>query len=147
MSIGAASSVTNGSRNSLEGRASLSDDQNTVRTLSEDATWSVETDGDGAHNLLHAPPPTDISNVPDSNALLWPLFTTDTDWQFDFDMPFTEEHSSASTVASSMALNEVNMSQFYNQPTQGLDSAGCSRDLIEYLSLSEKVSTDAAFLA
>lgn len=88
-----------------------------------------------------------MNNVTDSNALVWPLFTTDADWQFDFDMPFTEEHSSASTVASSTALNELDLSQFYNQPTQGFDSAGCSRELIEYLSLSEKVSTDATFLA
>ena len=146
-STGAANSLTNGSRNSLQGRASLPDDQNTVWTLPEDATWSVERDGDGTHNLPPAPPPTDISNVPDSNAFSWPLFTTDTDWQFDFDIPFTAEHTSASTGASSTALTELDMSQFYNRPTQGFDSAGCSGELIEYLSLSEKVSTDAAFLA
>ncbi len=151
-STGAANSRTNGSRNILQGRASLSDNQNIVRTLPEDATWSVETDRDGTHNLPPPPPPppppsTDISNVPDSNAFSWPLFTTDTDWQFNFDIPFTAEHTSASTGASSTSLTELDMSQFYNRPTQGFDSAGCSGELIEYLSLSEKVSPDAAFLA
>lgn len=144
-STGAAKSLTNGSRNSLQGRASLSDDQNTVRTLLEDATWSVETDQDGTHNLP-APPPTDISNIPDFNAFSWPLFTTDTDWQFDFDIPFTAEHTSASTGASSTAFTELDMSQFYNRPTQGFDSAGCSGELIEYFSLSKKVSTECCIL-
>lgn len=146
-STGAASSLESGSRNSLQGRASISDDQSTVQNLPEDATWSVETDEDGSHNYLPPPPPTDINNVLDSNAFFWPLFTTDSQWQFDFDIPFTAEHTSASTGASSTAFTELDMSPFDNRPTQGSDSAGCSKELIEYLSFSEKVSTDTAFLA
>lgn len=146
-STGAANSLANGSRNSLQQGTFLSDDQNTVRTLPEDATWSLVTDADGTHNIPPAPTPTDTSNVPDSNTFGWPLFMTDPDWQFDFDIPFTAEHTSASTGTSSTPLTELDVSQFYNRPTQGFDSAGCSRELIEYLSLGEKVSIDDAFLA
>lgn len=146
-STGAANSLANGSRNSLQQGAFLSDDQNTIRTLPEDATWSLETNADGTHNIPPAPTPTDISNVTDSNAFCWPLFMTDPDWQFDFDIPFTAQHTSASTGASSTPLTELDTSQFYNRPTQGFDSAGFSRELVEYLSFSEKVSTGAAFLA
>ena len=143
-SIGPAKSLKNGSRNSMQERASFSDDQNTVRTLTEDAAWSVATDADGTYNLLQAPLLTDLSNVADSNAFPWPLFTTDTDWQFDFDIPFTDDPTSASGDTSSIALTELDMCQYSNRPTQGLDPAGCSRELIEYLGLGEKVSTDAA---
>lgn len=146
-STGAANSLTIGSRDSLQGRASLLDDHNTERTLPDNATWSIESDRDVTHNLPPSPPPTDIINVSNSNALSWPLFTTDTDWQFNFDTPFTAEQTTASTGASSTTLTELDMSQFYIPPTQGFDSGGCPRELLEYLSFSEKVSTDAAFLA
>lgn len=145
-STGAANSLANGSRNGLQQGAFLSDDQHTIQTLSDDATWSLETDPDGTHNVPPAPTPTDISNVPDSNAFSWPLFMTDPDWQFDFDIPFTAQHTSASTGPSPSPLTELDTSQFYNRPTQGFDSAGYSRELVEYLSFSEKVSTGAAIL-
>ena len=146
-STGADSSLTIGSRDSLQGRASLLDDHNTVRTLSDNATWNIESDGDVTHNLPPSPPPTDIFNVPDSNALSWPLFRTDTDWQFNFDAPFTAEQTSASTGAASTTLTELDMSQTYIPPTQDIDSGGCPRELLEYLSLSEKVSKNDAFPA
>ncbi|MCJ1321198.1 hypothetical protein MMC15_006542 [Xylographa vitiligo] len=142
-----ANPLVNGLCNSLPGRPSLSDHRNTVRTVPEDAAWSIATDRNGALDLPPVPPPTDIRIVPDSDAFSWPLFTTDADWEFDFDIPFTAEQTSASTDASSTVLNELEVSQLYNRPTQGFDSAGCSGQLIEYLSLSEKVSIDTAFLA
>ena len=146
-STGAASSLTIGSRDSLQGRASLLDDHNNVRTLPDNATWHIESDGDVTHNLPPSPPPTDIINVPDSNAISWPLFRTDTDWQFNFDTPFTAEQTGASTGAASTTLTELEMSQFYISPTQDFDSGGCPRELLEYLSLSEKVSNDDALPA
>ena len=146
-STGPANSLTNGSHDSLLGRASLLDDHNTARILPENATWSIESDLDVTHNLPPSPPPTDIINVSNSNALSWPVFTTDTDWQFNFDTPFTAEQTTASTGASSTTLTELDMSQIYIPPTQGFDSGGCPRELLDYLSLGEKVSTDAAFLA
>lgn len=146
-STGAADSLSNGFQRSQQGKAFLSDDQNTVWTLPESATWSAETDHDGTVNPSSAPPPTDVSNVPGPNPFSWPLFTADTDWQFDFDIPWTAEHTSASTDTSSAALTELDISQSYNQPTQGSDSTGCSEELIEYLSLSEKVSIETAFFA
>lgn len=145
-STGTANSFTNGARNILQGRAALSDNQNTVRTLPEEAAWGVETDQDDTFNLP-PPPSTNISNLPHYNAFSWPLFATDTDWQFDFDIPFTAEPTSASTGASSTALTELDMSQSYDRPTQGVDSAGCSGEWIGYLCLNEKVSPDAACLA
>lgn len=80
---------------------------------------------------------------PESDGSFWPLFPTDTDWQLDFDLPFTTEPNSASTGGTSAALSELDLSQLYNQSTQDCDSAGVSRELIDYLSLGEKVSTDA----
>ena len=98
-STGAATSIAIGSRDNLQGRASHLDDHNTARTLPDSATWNTESDGDVIHNLTQSPPPTDIINVPDSNTLSWPLFTTDTDWQFNLDTPFTAEQTIASTGA------------------------------------------------
>lgn len=156
-STGPVNPLTIGSCNILQGRAPLSEDnQNLGRTLPENSAWSVQTDGDSTHSLPPAPPPTDISSVPDSNGSFWPnadgsfwpLCPTDTNWQLDFDLPFaTEPDSGASTGATSTALSELDLSQLYNQPTRGCDSAGVSRELIEYLSLGEKVSTDATILA
>ena len=146
-STGPANSLTIGSRDSLLGRASLLNDHNTVRTLPDNATWSIESDRNVTHNLPPSPTPTDIINEPSSNALSWPLFTTDTNWEFNFDTPFTAEQTTASTVASSTTLTELDLSQICIPPTQGFDSGGCPRELLEYLSLGEKVSTDAAFLA
>lgn len=146
-STGAASPLTIGSRDSLQGRASLLDDHNNVRTLPDNATWNIESDGDVTHNLPPSPPPTDIINVPDSNAIPWPLFRTDTDWQFNFDTPFIAEQTGASTGAASTTLTELEMSQFYISPTQDFDSGGCPTELLEYLSLSGRVSNDDAFPA
>lgn len=120
----------------------LPDDQYTVRTLPEEATWSAETDRDGTLNLPPATAQTDTSNVPDPNEFAWPLFTTDTGWQFDFDVPM----NSASTDAHSSALTELDMSQFYNRP-QGFDSTECSGELMGYSNLIGKVSNDPAFCA
>lgn len=147
-SAGAADTLANESHNSLQGGPSISDDQNTIQTLpdefGEDATWSIEIDKDNIDNL--APPPTNIRSIQDPNAFSWPLFPTDTDWQFDFDIPLTAENTSASTVASSTALPELDLSPFYSRSTQGFDSTGSSGELIGSLSLNEKVSPNAAFL-
>lgn len=87
-----------------------------------------------------------MSSVPESNGSLWPLFTTDTDWQMDFADQLTTEPNSAVIGATPIAVNELDLSQSYNQPTQGSESSGLSRGLIEYLNLSEKVSTNATIL-
>lgn len=144
-STGAATSLTNGPHNILQGRTSLSDDRNTARTLPEDGTWSVGTGQDGIHNLPPAPPGTATSNTTDSNGFSWSLFAPDTDWQFDLGLPFAPDHPSASTGPGSTALTDLEMSRFYNQPSKGFDSAGCSGDLLEYLNLSEKVSGSTTF--
>ena len=146
-STGPPISITHDSRNSSRGSIALSDYQTTVRTLPAHATWGMEADRDGTYNLPPAPPPTDIGTVSDSNAFPWPDFSTDIDGQFDFDIPFTGTHPSTSTTASSTALAELDMSHLYNRPTHGFDAAGCSGELMEYLSLGEKVSTNTAFLA
>ena len=156
-STGPVTPLINGPCNILQGKAPFSEDNlNLGRNLPEISTWSVQTDGDSTHSSLPpAPQLTDISSVPDSNGSFWPdsdgsswpLFPTDTDWQLDFDLPFTTAPNSASTGGTSAALSELDLSQLYTQSTQGCDSAGISRELIEYLSLGEKVSTDATILA
>ena len=152
MANGPINSPMKGSRNVLQGRAPFSEDnQNLGRTVSENSAWTVQTDG---HSLPPAPPPTELSCITDpigsfwpaSDGPVWPLSPMDTNWQLDFDLPFTSEPHSASTGASSSALDELDLFQLYNQSTQGCDSAEVSRDLIEYLSLGEKVSTNATIL-
>ena len=121
---------------------SVSDDQTTVRSLADqygdETAWGVDMESDMINNL--PPSVTDLSNVKDTNAFSWPLFATDTDWQFDFDIPFTAEHADTSTCVSSTALNDLDMSQFYNQPTQAFDATASSGELIGYLNLNDKVT-------
>lgn len=146
-SIGPTDSVTNGSYIGFQGRTSISGDQNTVRTVpndyTEDAAWSVEMDRDDIQNI--PPPAADLRNVQDYNAFSWPLLTADTDWQFDFDIPLTAEHTTASTAPSSTALTELDMSPLYSRSTQGFESIGSSGDFIGSLSLNEKVGTLSMF--
>lgn len=154
-STGAVDSVMNGSCNILPGRAVLTGNQSLGRTFPENADWSVQRSGDSTPSLPPAPPPTDISGVhdsngsfwPDSNGPLWPLFPTDTNWQSDFDIPLTSEPHSASIGTVSTAWSELDLSQVYNQATQGSDATEISRELIDYLSLSGKVSTNATMFA
>ena len=87
-----------------------------------------------------------MSGVSDSMVSLWPLFTTDTDWQMDFEDQLTAEPTSAVVGATPTAVNELDLSQSYNQPIQCSEPSGLSRGLIEYLHLSEKVSASAAIL-
>ncbi|MCJ1279780.1 hypothetical protein MMC21_007604 [Puttea exsequens] len=122
----------------MQGLAPLSENQNFVRTLPGSAAWSLQTEVESVQSIPSAPPPTDIGGVPDPNGSLWPLFPTDTDWQFDFDDQLTTEPNTTFISAASIAVNELDLSQSYNHPTLGSESAGLSRNLIEYLSLSEK---------
>jgi hypothetical protein len=111
----------------------------------EDATWGIEIDEESNHNLLTA---SDIRNVHDYNAFSWPPYnTTDADWQFDFEVPLTAENTYASTGAISTALNELDMSPFYNRSTQSLDSTGSPRELIGFLNINEKVRSYTIFWA
>ena len=87
-----------------------------------------------------------MSSVPESMVSLWPLFTSDTDWQMDFDDQLNTEPTSAVVGATPIAVNELDLSQSYNQPTQCSEPSGLSRGLIEYLHLSEKVSANATIL-
>jgi hypothetical protein len=87
-----------------------------------------------------------MSNVPDSNVSLWPLFTTDAEWQFDFDDQLTTRPTSAIKGATPIGVNDLDLFQSYNQPRQGSESSSLSRGMIEYLNLIEKVSADATIL-
>ena len=117
--------------------------------MSEIAPWSMEIDRDDSLDLQTTSPlPTDMNDVTDpNNAFSWTLSMADTEWQFGLDIPLTVEHTSASTGASSCALTDLDIYQLCNRPTQDFDTTGCSGGLVEYLSLSEKVITYAAFLA
>ena len=145
-STGNLGSLEDGSCNNMQGLAPLSENQNFVRTLPGSAAWSLQTEVESVQSIPSAPPPTDIGGVPDPNGSLWPLFPTDTDWQFDFDDQLTTEPNTTFISAASIAVNELDLSQSYNHPTLGSESAGLSRNLIEYLSLSEKVSSNPTIL-
>lgn len=156
LSAGPITPVVSGPRNMVQGRAPhLEENQNLGQILPENSAWGVGTDGDSSHSLPPAPSPMDISSVPDLNGFLWPdsdgsllpPFQTDTVWQLDFDHPFTAEPDGTATGAISSALSELDLSHLYNQSSQGYATAGGSREWIEYLSLGEKVSTDATILA
>ena len=147
--------LKNGSYNTLQGNAPFSEDNQSLgQTLPEDSAWSIQTGGDNTHSLPSAPPPTETNCVIDSigsfwsasDGSVWPLSPTDTNWQLEFDLPFTAEPNSAFTGATSSALSELDLAQVYNQSTQCCDYAGVSKELIEYLRLDEKVSTDATTL-
>ncbi|RQM04530.1 hypothetical protein DH86_00004444 [Scytalidium sp. 3C] len=137
-STGTLGSLENRSGNNLQGLDSLSETQNFKRTWSENSPWGLSREVGNATSLTSAPPPTEMSSEPDSNVSLWPLFTTDADWQLDFDDQLTTLPTSAVKGATPIAVNDLDLSQSYNQPIQGSESSGLSRELIEYLTLSEK---------
>ena len=56
------------------------------------------------------------------------------------------EPNSAITGATPIAVNELDLSQPYNQSSQGCESPGLSRGLVEYLSLGGKVSAKVTIL-
>lgn len=146
--IRAADSLTRRSCDNFQARTSLVDDQDLAQTFPEDATCSVRTD------LCHLPPPAssptppplmDMCGILDSNAFSWPPFTTNSDWQFDFDIPIMAEHAGASRGASSATLPELDPYELFNRPTQGLGSTSFSRDLIEDDNTSEKVGVNSTW--
>lgn len=145
-STGTLGSLENRSGNNLQGLDSLSETQNFKRTWSENSPWGLSREVGNATSLTSAPPPTEMSSEPDSNVSLWPLFTTDADWQLDFDDQLTTLPTSAVKGATPIAVNDLDLSQSYNQPIQGSESSGLSRELIEYLTLSEKVRANATIL-
>ena len=147
--------AVNRSCDMLQGRAPHPEDNQFLGgSLPEKSGWSIRTDGVSTPSLP-PPPPIDISSLPNPNGFFWPdadgsfwpPFQRDTHWQLDFDLPFTTEPDGASAGAYSSALSELDLSQLYDRSTRGCDSAGISREMIEYLSLGEKVSTDARILA
>lgn len=124
----------------------LSENQPFVGALPENASWGLQREVETVPSIPSVPPPTHMNSGPYSNGSLWPLFSTDTDWQIDFDDRFPTEPNSAAIGASPIAVNELDLSQSYNQPTQDSASPGLSRGLVEYLSLSGKVSAKATIL-
>jgi hypothetical protein len=141
-STGALGSLENRSGNNLEGLDSPSETQNVIRTWSENSPWGLPIEVGNAASLTSARPPTEMNSVPDSNVSLWPLFTTDADWQLDFDDQFTTLPTSAVKGATPIAVHNLDLSPSYNEPIQGSESLGLSRGMIEYLNLSEKVSAN-----
>ena len=124
----------------------LSQNQTFGGALPENATWGLQREVETVPSLPSVPPPTDMSSVPSTNGSLWPLFPMDNDWQIDFDDRFITEPTNVVTGATPIALNELDLSQSYNQPTQDSESPGRSRGLVEYLSPSGKVSAKATIL-
>lgn len=145
-STGTLASLDNRSGNNPQGLDSLSETQNFIRTWSGNSPWGLSGEVGNATSLTSAAPPHTVSSVPDSNVSLWPLFTTDGDWQLDFDDSLTTLPTSAMKGVTPITLNDLDLSpSSYSQPIQGSES-GLSRGLIEYLNLTEKVSANATTL-
>ena len=140
-STGSRQSLNCGRENPLQGISSFSNDVDTSRALPEDSIWNLDLD----HSTNHISTPTlqtDISNVSNPNPISLTPFATDTEWQFTVDDQFFAEPISASTETCSTAFTELDLSQFYNQQTEGFDPTGDSGELFEFLSLRDKVSTE-----
>lgn len=144
--VSAPSSLDSRSGNSLQGLESLSENQNFIRTWSGNSPWGISKEMANTTGLTSAPLPTEMSSMPDSNVSLWPLFTTDADWQLDFDDQFTTLPTSTIKGALPIAVNDLELSPLYSQPMQGSESSGLSRGIVEYLNLSEKVGAHAIIL-
>ena len=139
-------SLENGSCNNLQGLDALARNQTFEGALLEDATWDLQREVQTFPSLPSVPPPTDMSSVPNPDGFLWRLFTTDNDWQIDFNDRFITEPTSAVLGATPIALNELDLSQSYYQLNQDLESPGLPRGLAEYFSLGGKVSANATIL-
>ena len=124
----------------LQGISSFANNVDTTRDLPEDSIWNLDLDRSSTDNSTPALQ-TDISNVSNLNAISWTSFAADTDWHFNVDDQLLAEPMSASTETCSTAISELDMSQFFNQQTQSFESTDGSGELLEFLSLGEKVST------
>lgn len=146
-STGNLGSLENGSCNNLQGLDPLSENRAYGGALAENVAWGLQGELETVPSISSVPPPTEcMSSVPYSNGSLWPLFSTDTDWQIDFDDQLTTEPNSAVVGATPIPVDELDLSQSYNQPTQDSESPGLSRGLVEYLSLGGKVSANVTIL-
>ena len=133
-------SLTCERNNSLQGISSFSNVADAGRAPPEDSIWNLDLD----HSSNHMSTPsllTELSNVSNPNAISMAPFASDTEWQFSVDDQFFAEPISASTETCSTAFNELDMSQVYNQESEGFDTTRESEELFEFLSLREKVST------
>lgn len=123
-----------------QGVSSFSNVVDTARALPEDSIWNVDSDRSG--NQISTPAiQTDMSNVSDPSAFSWTPFAMDAGWQFGVDDQSLAEPVGALTETCLTSFNELDMSQMYNQQTQSFESTGGSREMIEFLSLGDKVST------
>ena len=145
-STGNSGSLEDGSRNNSHGLDALSPNQTFGGVLPENAAWGLQREVETVPSLPSVPQPTDMSSVTNSNGSLWPLFSIDNDWQIDFDDRLITEPTSAVTGGTPIAVNELDLSQPYTQPTQDSELPGLPRGLAEYLSPSGKVSANATFL-
>lgn len=144
--MGNLGSLENVSRNNLQGPDAVSENQPFGGALPENATWGLQREVATVPSLPSVPPPTDMTSVPYSDGSLWPLFSIDIDLQIDFDDRLINEPSSTAIGATPMSLNELDLSQSYNQATQESESPGLPRGLVEYLSPGSKVSANAIIL-
>ena len=133
-------SLTHGPGRTLQGTSTLSDSPNLVPQLPENGAWSIQNNHHNIHNFPSAPPPTDISSIPDSNGSLWSFLPTESGWELNFDALLAAEPSSSSLGATSSMMSGLDLFQKSNPQTQGSDSAGLSGELVEYLNPGGKVS-------
>jgi hypothetical protein len=139
---GSTNSSTNAGQHDLYRSASITSDQHSVRSPVDEpddsATWSLETGPEGVHTLL---PMTNTRNVFDFSAFSWPLSAADTDYQFDFDIPFTVEQADVSTGSTALAQGDTAL--LFNRSTRAFESPESSDEIIRSLNLNNKVYKDS----
>ena len=138
-------SLENGPCDKLQGLDALAQNQTFGGALPENATWDPQSGVGTVPSLPSVPPPTNMSSLSNPKGSLWPLFSIDSDWLMDFgDRSITEPISAVG--ATPIGLNELDLSQPYCQPNQGLESPGLPRSLVEYSINDGKVSANATIL-
>lgn len=143
--------TASGAPNSLYANTQMkygsNDDPNHFGISPEGAFWSGGAEAEEICSLSMPQASQDFSDMVNGNNALWSPFSTDSDWQFNFDAASSTEPSSASTGHRSNTWSDLDTSQPDSRPaSRSVEPTECSSDLLEYLRLNEKVSIPYSLL-
>ncbi|KAH8804517.1 hypothetical protein F5884DRAFT_884048 [Xylogone sp. PMI_703] len=106
----------------------------TSNASSDDSNWCVEMDADGISNLLQS---TDLRNVVDFTAFSWPLLTSDSEGQFDFDMSSYTTNPVDGLTPAILNLDDKNLCfSKLNRPYESPSPSAA--DMTKMLNLNDK---------
>ncbi|KAH8585600.1 hypothetical protein B0O99DRAFT_646535 [Bisporella sp. PMI_857] len=121
LSFANTNSLTNDSLETLHGQSLIADDQTALRTLGDEY----------------------IGSMLGLSTFSWPFSRTDTDCQFDFDLPFTAENTDSSAGANSTALTDLDTNPSFHRLSRTTEPAESPGELIKFLNPNNKVRTSA----